>query len=242
MIDGERTYVDRDPIDASNALKQHAAYCALLGECGAAVRVLEMNRDLPDAVFVEDTAVVLDELAVMMSMGADSRRREPAGIESVLREYRDIARVELPATIDGGDVVVVARTILVGASSRTSRAGIDALAAIVTPLGYRVLGVPVTGCLHLKTACTALPDDRLIVNRDLIDTRPLAGFDLVDVPPHEAYAADVAMVDGHVVVSAAYPDTAELLAASGYSVRPIDVSEFAKAEGGVTCMSLIFAS
>ena len=240
LVDGERTYVARDPIDFSAALREHAGYCALLGECGAQVRTLDVNRELPDSVFIEDTAIVLDEVAVMMSMGAASRRPEPAGIEPVLREYREIERVELPACLDGGDVVTVGRRVLVGASSRSNRAGIESLRDTVGRFGYAVTAVPVTRCLHLKTACTALPDGRLVVNRALIDVEPLMPFGLVDVPPIEPYAADVALVNDHVIVSAEHPRTAELLDGLGFKVRPVNVFEFAKAEGGVTCMSLIF--
>jgi dimethylargininase len=240
LVDGERTYVARDPIDFAAALREHTGYRALLAECGAEVRTLDVNRDFPDSVFIEDTAIVLDELAVMMSMGAESRRPEPGGIEPVLREYREIERVDLPACIDGGDVVMVGRRVLVGASSRTNRGGIEALRAIVRRCGYEVTAVPVTGCLHLKTACTALPDGRLVVNRALIEVGPLAPLGLVDVPPSEPYAADVALVNARVIVSAEHPRTAALLDGLGFQVRPVEVFEFAKAEGGVTCMSLIF--
>ena len=242
LASGEQTYVGREPIDFERALLEHAGYCALLADCGAVVRTLDVNRALPDCVFIEDTALVLDEVAVMMSMGAASRRPEPLGIEPTLREYRQIERVQLPACIDGGDVVTVGRQILVGESSRTNAQGIDTLRAIGGRFGYEIVPVPVTGCLHLKTACTALPDGRLVVNRALIDVRPLTSFGLVDVPPEEQYAADVAVVDGTVIVSAEHPRTASLLETLGFAVRPVAVFEFAKAEGGVTCMSLIFSA
>src|SRR5262249_23264199 len=154
LDDGQRTHVAPVPIDHARAARQHAAYCDLLRACGADVRVLDVNRDLPDCVFVEDTAVVLDEVAVLASMGAAAGRAEVAGIESELRKYRPLRRVELPATLEGGDVLRVDRTLFVGQSSRTNAAGVQALEAIVCGYGYRVLPVPVRQCLHLKTACT----------------------------------------------------------------------------------------
>src|SRR4051812_11947030 len=158
MQDCERTYVGEEAIDLALAARQHAAYQDALRACGANVVTLDDHTHLPDCVFVEDTAIVLDEIAVMMSMGAESRRPEPVAMEPVLRRYRPIARVSLPATIDGGDVVRDRRALYVGLSPRTDQAGVDALREVVAPHGYTVTGVPVTGCLHLKTACSSLPD------------------------------------------------------------------------------------
>jgi dimethylargininase len=195
---------------------------------------------MPDCVFVEDTAIVLDEVAVMMSMGAESRRDEPAGIESTLRRYRPIERVRLPATIDGGDVVRLGRTLYVGASPRTNADGIDAFRGVVEHYGYSVIGVPVMKCLHLKTACSALPDGRLLVNREWIDVSPLPPSALVDVPDGEPWAGDVLVIGERIVASNAFPETARLLERLGFGVAPVAVSEFAKVEGGVTCLSLVF--
>jgi len=237
---GERTYVEEAPVDFALALRQHAQYCDALRLCGAEVITLDVNRRLPDCVFVEDTAIVLDEVAVMMSMGAESRRAEPAGIEPTLRRYRKIARVDLPATIDGGDVVRSGRTLYVGASPRTNAAGIDALGQVVRAYGYTVIGVPVMNCLHLKTACSALPDGRLLVNREWIDASPLPSRALVDVPAAEPWAGDVLVIGERIISSDAFPETARLLERTGFDVTPVAVSEFAKVEGGVTCLSLVF--
>lgn len=237
---GERTYVEHGAIDIALARRQHGAYEDALRTCGATVVRLDANRDLPDCVFVEDTAIVLDEVAVMMSMGAETRRAEPPAIESALREYRRIERVELPATIDGGDVVLCGRTLFVGESPRTNAAGIVALRQIVSRYGYEVVGVPVRECLHLKTACSALPDGSLLVNPEWIDTKPLGSRTLVRVPEGEPWAGDVLVIGECIVVSDAFPQTAELLRRLGWRVVPVSVSEFAKAEGGVTCMSLVF--
>jgi dimethylargininase len=223
MQRGERTYVGDTWIDYALALRQHAAYCEALRRCGADVITLEVNRHLPDCVFVEDTALVLDEVAVMMSMGAASRRDEPAGIERRLRRYRAIERVALPATIDGGDVVRAGRTLYVGESPRTNSAGINALREVVQRYGYDVLGVRVSKCLHLKTACSALPDGRFLVNREWIDVGPLPQTALVDVAESEPWAGDVLVIGDRIIAAEAFPRTSELLAQSGFPVTPVAV-------------------
>jgi len=240
MQRGERTYVGHAPIDAALAARQHEAYRNALRACGATVLTLDTNRDMPDCVFVEDTAIVLDELAVMMSMGAESRRGEPPAIEAALRRFRPIEHVKLPATIDGGDVVRAGRDLYVGASPRTNAAGIDALRSVVQQFGYSVTAVPVHGCLHLKSGCSALPDGRFLVNRNWIDVSPFPAGALVDVPSQEPWAGDVLVIDSTVIASDAFPATIAMLGVSGLDVIPVAVSEFAKAEGGVTCLSLVF--
>ena len=240
----ERTYVAEQPIDYALALAQHAAYCDALRDAGADVATLDANRSLPDCVFVEDTAIVLDELAVMMSMGAASRRAEPAAIERALSRWRPIERVALPGTIDGGDVVRAGRSLFVGQSPRTNSRGISSLRDKLRPFGYDVTPVPVTQCLHLKTACSALPDGRFLVNADWIDVSPLrlAQRTLLHVPHAEPWGGDVLVLGERIIASDAFPETAELLARNGFDVATVSVSEFAKAEGGVTCLSLVFAA
>jgi dimethylargininase len=211
----------------------------MLGRLGVQVRILEINRDLPDCVFIEDTAVVLDELAVLASMGTESRRAEPIGIEPILREYRQVHRIVAPAALEGGDVVKVGRTILIGLSSRTNQAGVEALFAIVAPLGYKVIPVTVGACLHLKTACTSLPDGSLIVNPKLLDMYALAGFDFIAVPKEEPWSADTLTVGQTVCVAGQHPQSAALLRDRGFEVEMVDLSEFAKAEGGITCLSIL---
>lgn len=240
MQEYEHTFVDAQAIDLDLAQRQHAAYGDALRRCGCDVTVLDVNVDMPDCVFVEDTAIVLDEVAVMMSPGAESRRKEPPGIERELSRYRPIARVMLPATIDGGDVVVAGRSIFVGRSERTNDEGVNALRDAVRPYGYTVAPIPVHGCLHLKTACSALPDGRFLVNADWIDVGSLPKDALLPVPAEEPWAGDVLVIGEQIVVSDAFPQTAALLGAQGWSVVPVSVSEFAKAEGGVTCLSLVF--
>lgn len=236
----ELTHLERTPIDYDIALRQHEGYQAMLRACGAEVDALRVNVDHADGVFIEDTAIVLDEIAVMMSMGAPSRRGEPAAIETALRRYRPVERITLPATMDGGDVARVGRTLLVGQSSRTNAGGAAELQRIAGRHGYRVVPVPVTGCLHLKSACTALPDGRLLVNHEWIDGSALGTFATVDVPPSEPSAADVALVGDVVCMAAEHPETVHLVESLGFTVRTTPLSEFAKAEGAVTCLSLIF--
>ena len=240
MQDYERTYVDDQPIDLALAERQHEGYREALRACGCDVTLLETNREMPDCVFVEDTALVLDELAVMMSPGAVSRRREPAGIQPEIAKYRPIARIKLPATIDGGDIVVSGREIYVGRSPRTNDEGIQALRTTLAPYGYSVTGVPVTGCLHLKTACSALADGRFLVNAGWIDASAFDPTVLVQVPDNEPWAGDVVVIEDQIIASDAFPETIELLRGLGWRVVPVSVSEFAKAEGGVTCLSLVF--
>jgi len=237
----QRTYVAPAPIDHARALDQHAAYCQMLRECGAEVRTLDVNRDLPDCVLIEDTAIVLDEVAVLASMGAPSRGAEPAGVEPELRKYREVERVEFPATVEGGDVLRVGRRLLVGLSSRTNAAGVAALRAVAGRFGYEVTPVPVRQCLHLKSACAALPDGRLLANPDWLDAGALRGFELVRVPDEEPDAANAVLAGGRVCLPAAHPRMADLIRRLGFEVRVVDVSEFAKAEGCVTCLSLLLA-
>src|SRR5436309_2911355 len=236
----ERTCVPRTSIDYWRAARQHEEYCRMLRACGPSVVTLEINRDLPDCAFVEDTAIVLDEVAVLAAMGAESRRAEPTGSELELGKYRKIHRVETPATIEGGDVLCVGRKLLVGVSSRTNRAGVNALEAVVRPYGYEIVLVPVRHCLHLKTACTALPDQSLLVNPAWFDVRDLRGFELVPVPEAEPWAANVALVGNRVCVAADHVESGGVIRKRGFEVHAVDLSEFAKAEGGVTCLSILF--
>jgi dimethylargininase len=162
-------------------------------------------------------------------------------IEPVLREYRrEIRRVEPPATLEGGDVLRIRRRLLVGLSCRTNAAGVAALADIVRPFGYTVEAVPVRGCLHLKTACAALDERTLIVNPPWLDVNDLPpGFREVAVPDEEPWAANVLPVGGSILLAAGQHRTADLIRRLGLDVRPVDISEFAKAEGGVTCLSIL---
>jgi len=237
---GVRTFADEAAVEYAIALREHEQYRDALQRCGCRVVSLDVNRDHPDSVFVEDTALVLDEIAIMMSPGAASRRDEPRAIEPTLREYRHVVRVEPPAMIDGGDIVRHGRRLYAGGSQRTNPAGISALSALSREYGYEVTSIPVFGCLHLKSACSALPDGRFLVNADWIDVSPLPSERLLQVPASEPWAGDVLVIGERVVVSDAFPETIELLERQGWEVVPVSVSEFAKVEGGVTCLSLVF--
>ena len=199
----------------------------------------DVNRELPDCAFIEDNAIVLDELAILASMGTASRRGEPHGIELELSRYREVHRIEASAMLEGGDVLRINRTLLVGLSSRTNQAGIAALDRVVRRFGYQVRPVPVLGCLHLKTACAALPDGRLLANPSWLDRESLAGFELIHVPQEEPWAANVLLASGRVFMAASHARTAEIVRLLGFEVRLLDISEFASAEGGVTCLSII---
>lgn len=235
----ERTFVPDATIDYQAALGQHAAYCQTLSQLGCEVQKVEVNSSLPDGVFIEDTAVVLDEVAVLGSMGTPSRAAEPDQIEPVLYEFREVQRVRPPARLEGGDVLRIGRTLLVGQSRRTNQAGIEALGEIVRRYGYEVLPVPVRHALHLKTACTALPDGRLLINPAWVAEGALAGFRRLRVAESEPWAANVVLVGGAVLMSAAAPRTADSIRRLDFAVVTVDISEFAKAEGGVTCLALL---
>jgi dimethylargininase len=241
MHAGLRTFVDRIEIDHELARRQHVGLRRLLGRCGAVVQNLDENRALPDCAFVEDAAVVLDEIAILTSMGSPDRRLELPAIEKKLEAYRPVVRLEPPAHLEGGDVLRIGRRLLVGLSARTNQAGIDALTGLVEPHGYRVSAIPIRGALHLKTAFTALDGETLLVNPRWVDCQLLEEFRLLPVPEEEPWAGNVLPLGGRILLSAAHGRTADLLCRRGWTVEPVDLSEFAKAEAGITCLSLIFA-
>jgi dimethylargininase len=235
----ELTHLERVPIDLARARAQHHAYEQRLAELGGEVRRLPADPDLADAVFIEDTAVVLDELAVIARPGAPSRRAEVAEVEQALRGERPLARIEPPGTLDGGDVLLVGRTLLVGRSSRTNDEGARQLRALLEPLGYRVDQVAVGGCLHLKSAVTAPSDDLLLLNPEWVDADGLPPGERVEVDRSEPFAGNVLRVFDTVLVDARAPRTRERLEQRGIRTVTVDQSELAKAEGGLTCCSLI---
>jgi len=236
----ELTHLDRTPIDPARAVSQHAEYVAALAEAGCEVRWLAPAPDLPDAVFVEDAAVVLDRLAVITRPGAESRRPEVTSVAAALKAFRPLHYIREPGTLDGGDVMLAGRTLYVGETERTNVAGIAQLRDIVAPAGYQVRAVPVHGCLHLKTAVTALGPEVLLINRAWTDATIFEGFQLIDIDPGEPFAGNSLLVDGSVIHAKEFPRTGSRLEAAGFRVRPVVASELAKAEGGVTCCSLIF--
>jgi dimethylargininase len=240
LAECELTFLDREPIDLDRAVAQHAAYADLLRSLGLEVVELPADPALPDCCFVEDVVVVLDEVALLTMPGAPSRRGEVRAVEEALARFRPLERTPLPATLEGGDVLRVGRRLFVGRSARTNEAGIARLAAVAEPLGYRVVPVTVTGCLHLKSAVTALDDERLLANPAWLHPSPFAGLGVVAVDADEPGAANVLRVGGAVVAHPGFPRTIDRLAALGYAVRTLDVSEFIKAEAALTCKSLLF--
>ncbi len=233
------TFVERTVIDQERILQQHAAYCEALRACDAEVRLLDVNCDFPDCAFIEDTAVVLDEMALVARPGNAARRGETAAIETELRKFLPVERIVAPAVLEGGDVLRVGKTLLVGLSSRTDAAGAGALDSLVRRYGYDVRTVPVRGCLHLKTACTALPDGRLLINPQWLDAAALGGFDIIPVPISEPWGANVVCLGKQVIGAAENVETANLIRNLGFDLRPVALGEFAKAEGGATCLSLL---
>jgi dimethylargininase len=242
FADCELTFLARQEIDLAKAIEQHLDYEEWLARLGVRVMRLPAEPDLPDSVFVEDTAVVLDELAVITRPGATSRRAETEVVAGALSEHRPLRFIQAPATLEGGDVLRVDRALYVGLSPRTNRAGVDQLRAIVGPHGYRVEAIEVTGCLHLKTAC-AYPGRRTILaNRNWINVQPLAEFTLIDIPEDEPWAANTLTIGETVLAPDGFPRTRALLEAAVFETQTIDISELQKAEAGLTCLSVIFES
>ncbi|MEQ9104825.1 MAG: arginine deiminase family protein [Rhodothermales bacterium] len=241
-LDGcELTFLPVQRIDQRRAEAQHTAYCTLLRECGARVVQVQGNEAFPDGVFVEDTAVVLDEVAVVTPMGTASRRPETTAIEHALKAFRPVHRLAGPGKLEGGDVLRVDRTLFVGQGSRTDTAGLKALEAVVAPFGYTIVPVAVTGCLHLKTGVTAVDDGTVLINPDWVDAACFRDFQCIHVPTAEPFAANVLRVGQAICMHAGFTETRERLDARGYRVMSTDISEFLKAEAGLTCMSILLA-
>ncbi|WP_205480417.1 dimethylarginine dimethylaminohydrolase family protein [Sphingomonas arenae] len=239
----ELTHLDRQPINPDRAAAQHAAYEQAIANAGFDLVRLPELPDHADAVFVEDTAILLGEHAVITRPGAASRRAEAESTATALADRFTVHRITR-GTIDGGDVLRIGRTIYVGQSSRTDCAGAVALANIAARLGYEVVPVPLDACLHLKTAATYAGFDGagrevVLLNRDWIDPAVFGGLEIVAASPREPFAANALRVGGKLVVAAGYPETSERLRACGFELDEIDVSELEKAEAGLTCMSLI---
>jgi dimethylargininase len=193
-------------------------------------------------MFVEDPAIVLDELAVILPMGTAIRRGEAPTLAQELSKYRKLAHVQLPGTLEGGDVLHIGRKLFVGLTKRSNAEGIRQLTEIVKPHRYEVIPVPVTGCLHLKSAVTWIADNTLLANRTWFDTAPFTGFDWIDVDPSEPHAANALALGNTVIVPASFPKTRGRIGSLDYRVTTLDISELQKAESGLTCSSLLFES
>ncbi len=240
IVHCELSFIDRKSIDLATAQEQHRAYETLLQKLGARLISLPAEPGLPDSMFVEDPAIVLDELAVMLPLGTETRRREAPSLAEALSKFRKLEYVSLPGTLEGGDVLRIGRKLFVGLTQRSNAEGIRQLAAICAPHNYQVIAVPVTGCLHLKSAVTHLGRKTLLANRAWFDAAPLAGHDWIDVDPAEPHAANALALAGTIVFPASFPRTRARIEAHGFSVTSLDISELQKAESGLTCSSLLF--
>ena len=236
----ELTFKQRESLDYEKAVRQHASYCALLTRCGAEVLSLEAHDENPDCCFVADTAVVLEEVAVIASPGAPSRRGEVKAVEEILSAHREVAHIKSPATLDGGDVVLLGKRIFVGRSNRTNSQGIESLTRIARSLGYNVTPVSVMGSLHLTTACSVLDEETVLLNPRWIDATPFARYWVLNVPDDEPWSANTMRVGASVCVEAGAPRTLELVNKHCREVEVLDISEFRKAEGSLACLSILF--
>lgn len=234
----ELTHLERLPIDYPRAVAQHEDYCDALRELDVEVRVLPADAAYPDCVFVEDTAIVLDELAIITRPGAASRRGETSVMAEALAPLRTLVTIEAPGTIDGGDVLHLGRTLYIGRSDRTNDDAIAQVAKLVQPHGYEVVPVTFHGALHLKTAATRVSEDSLVINPEWVDRSIFRGFRTIACHPDEPFAANALMIGPTVIGSAQYPRTLDRLQRVA-SVMAIDSTELAKAEGGVTCCSIL---
>jgi dimethylargininase len=235
----ELTHVAREAIDLDVARTQHDAYERALTDAGCRVHRLPAGDDMPDSVFIEDTAIIFDELAIVARPGAASRRLEVPAVADALAPCRRLREIVAPGTVDGGDVLVASRRVFVGCSGRTNDHGIEQMRRILEPLGYAVEPIAITACLHLKSAVCAVADGTLLINREWVDASRFRSFALIDVDPTEPFAANALPIGGIVILPMEFERTAARLRAHGLRVCAVPASELAKAEGGVTCCSLI---
>ena len=231
--------LDRSVIDIEKARRQHQAYCDLLTSVGWKVVTLPREDRWPDSVFVEDTAIVVDECAILARPGAESRRAEVAPIAEVLRRYRSLEQIDPAGTLDGGDVLVQGQKVWIGRTSRTNNHAIDQVKAILQPFGYTVQSVAVAGCLHLKSAATPVGERHVVVNTQWVDVSAFEGCEVIETPADEPGGANVLDLGDCVVVDARYPGLQQKISERGFQSEALEASELAKAEGALTCCSLL---
>jgi dimethylargininase len=236
----ELTHQSRIPIDLERARQQHQAYQETLRSLGVEVHCLAEEPTLPDSVFVEDTAIVLDECAVLTRPGAVSRRAESVSIAQALAPHRKLVHLRAPARLDGGDVLALGRTIFVGRSGRSNQAGIGQMRAFLHPYGYNLQAVRVRGCLHLKSAVTRVAADTLLINPAWVDKADFPGMQFIEIDPSEQNAANALWVAGTVLTQPSFPKTVARLETAGISPLLVEASELGKAEGALTCCALLF--
>jgi dimethylargininase len=250
IVNCELSFISRQSIDLQIARAQHRAYEQLLEELGAHIVSLPAEPELPDSMFVEDPAIVLPELAVIFPLGTASRRREAATLAQAISKFRRLEYVTLPGTLEGGDILSIGRRLFVGLTKRSNAEGVRQFAALLAPFDYEVIGVPVSGCLHLKSAVTYVGRKQgsgsrttfatLLANRDWFNTEAFTGLEWIDIDPTEPHAANALAFHGTVIFPASFPKTRARIEAAGFHVTPLDISELQKAESGLTCSSLIF--
>ena len=240
LADCELSFIARQPIDMEKARAQHHAYEEALAKLGAHVVSLPAEKELPDSMFVEDPAIVLDDVAIICPLGSETRRKEAPSLAAALEKYRKLAYVKLPGLLEGGDVLRVGRKLFPGVTLRSNPEGIRQLAVIAEHYGYDLTAIPVTGCLHLKSAVTYLGKNTLLGNRAWFDWKRLEGFEWIDVDPSEPHAGNALTINDTVIFPASFPRTKEKIEAKGFKVLSLDISELQKAESGLTCSSLIF--
>jgi dimethylargininase len=236
----ELTHLERQPIHFETAVAQHARYELALRSLGVEVISLPAEPDLPDSVFVEDTALVLDEVALLTRPGAISRRPEVESISRTLSPHRELERIEAPGCLDGGDILQAGRMIYVGISTRSNPSAIQQMQSKLKKYGYHVKGIKVTGCLHLKSAVTCVAENMLLINPTWIDKAEFEGYEILEVHPAEMYGANAVQVGEVLLYQPGFPETAQRLEAAGLQLNLVDASELGKAEGALTCCSLIF--
>lgn len=234
------TFHGKPEINIGLAKQQHREYSRTLSSLGLTVIRLRADNTLPDCCFTEDTAIVVDELAIITIPGAPGRIPETIVIEKELSAFKTIVHIKQPGTIDGGDVLKIGKTIFIGASARTNQEGIRQVATIVKPLGYGVVPVKIKDTLHLKSVCTYLGRGCILLAQGYFDDTAFSEYDKVVVPKEEEYCANCLVIKGNVLIPRGFPRTKELIGKNGFPVIELDMSEIEKAEGALTCLSVIF--
>jgi dimethylargininase len=240
IVHCELTHMERTPIDVQRARTQHAEYESALKHLGMAVLSLPEEPSLADSVFVEDTALVLDECAIILRPGADSRKPETESIAKALTPYRKLFQIQAPARVDGGDILRIGKQIYIGLSSRSDTNAVEQIQDFLQPYGYEVHAVMVTGCLHLKSAVTQVAENTLLINPAWADKKYFGGMKFIEIDPSESYAANALLIGDMILYPKAFPKTRKKLADAGIKIVDVDADELAKAEGALTCCSLIF--
>lgn len=236
----ELTFVSRDTIDTALAVQQHEDYQSALSSLGCEIVTIPTEEGLADSVFIEDTALVLDEIAVLCRPGAESRRPEVAGVAGALKPYRTLASIRSPGTVDGGDLLCVGKVIYAGLSTRSNQSGIDQLRGIVANYGYSVESVEVSRCLHLTSAVTEVSPGSLLINPEWVSGSAFGNCELINIDKDEPHAANALLVGQNIIYPSSFPRTMDKLVTRGINIIPVDMSELQKAEGAATCCSLVF--